>query len=81
MQNIILDRRAPSRHDSTFGGTLPELYDAGDEAFLSFEIADKGARGHDRRTACSFTANVTDSLVQVYDHGQSVWFAYDVRTA
>lgn len=64
-----------------FGGALPEIYDAGDEAYVSFQIAGNGARGHDRRTASSFTANVTDSLVQVYDHGQSVWFAFDVRTA
>lgn len=64
-----------------FGGTLPELYDTGDETYVSFELADNSVRGHDRRTACSFTANVIDSLVQVYDHSQSVWFAFDVRTA
>lgn len=64
-----------------FGGTLPELYDAGDETFVSMAVEGMTARGHDRRTASSFTANVTDRLVQLYDHGQNAWFAFDVGVA
>jgi len=64
-----------------FGGTLPELYDAGDKAFVSFEIDGKTAKGYDRGSSSFFTANVADGLVQVYDHSQNAWFAYDIQDA
>lgn len=62
-----------------FGGTLPELYDAGDRVFVSLEIDGATARGHDRSTSSSYSANVTESLVQLYDYSQGAWFAFDVQ--
>ena len=66
---------------TAFGGTLPELYDAGDKLFVSLEIDGTQATGHDRSTATSYTAQVSDARVQLYDHGQSAWFNYDIRHA
>ncbi len=62
-----------------FGGTLPELYDAGDKTHVSFEWEDARAQGFDRATSTHFTANVAGGVVQVFDHGQNAWFAYDVQ--
>ncbi|NIJ33401.1 hypothetical protein FHS98_001780 [Sphingomonas oligoaromativorans] len=62
-----------------FGGTLPELYDAGDRVFVSLEIDGATARGHDRSTSSSYSANVTESLVQLYDYSQGAWFTFDVQ--
>lgn len=64
-----------------FGGTLPELYDAGDKAFVSMEIDGMTARGYDRGSSHAYTATVSDRVVQLYDHGESSWFAFDVQTA
>lgn len=62
-----------------FGGTLPEIQDGGDRSFISFEIDGANVQGYDRGSATAYTAHVTGGLVQVYDHSQSVWFAYDVQ--
>ncbi|WP_235037707.1 MULTISPECIES: hypothetical protein [unclassified Novosphingobium] len=62
-----------------FGGTLPELFDAGDGTFVSIEIAGTQVKGYDRGSSTFFTAEVNDDLVQVYEHGQGAWFAYDVQ--
>ena len=64
-----------------FGGTLPELYDRGDQAFVSLDVDGTTARGYDRASDTAFVANVTDDVVQVYDHGGSAWFAFTVQTA
>jgi hypothetical protein len=64
-----------------FDGTLPELYDTGDKAFVSFEIDGGKVHGYDRGTSSSYEARVIDGLVQVYDHGQGAWFAYDIQDA
>jgi hypothetical protein len=64
-----------------FGGRLPEIQDAADKSFVSFEIDGANVHGYDRSSATAYTAHVTESLVQVYDHSQSVWFAYDVQDA
>ncbi|EJL21175.1 hypothetical protein PMI02_05246 [Novosphingobium sp. AP12] len=64
-----------------FGGTLPELYDAGDRTFVAFEIDGTKVRGYDRGSSSSFEAEVSDGVVQVYDHGQAAWFAYDIQDA
>jgi hypothetical protein len=64
-----------------FGGTIPELYDAGDRAFVSIEIDGTTARGYDRASASAYTAIANDRLVQLYDHGQSAWFAFDIHVA
>ena len=62
-----------------FGGTLPELHDAGDKTFVSFEITGTKAQGFDRGTSSHYEANVTDGLVQLFDHSQNAWFAYDIQ--
>lgn len=62
-----------------FGGTLPELYDAGDRTFVSLEIDGAKARGHDRGSAGAYAAEVTDRLVQLYDYSQSAWFAFGIQ--
>jgi hypothetical protein len=62
-----------------FGGTLPELYDAGDKTFVSFEIDGAKVRGYDRGSSSSYAAQVTDRLVQLYDYSQSAWFAFDIQ--
>lgn len=62
-----------------FGGTLPELYDQGDGAFISLERDGGGARGYDRGSNSFYAAQVGDRMVQLYDHGQSSWFAFSIR--
>jgi hypothetical protein len=62
-----------------FGGTLPEIRDDGDRIFVSLEIDGTTARGFDRGSAGFYEAQVSDRLVQVYDHSQSAWFAFDVQ--
>lgn len=64
-----------------FGGTLPEIFDEGDKAFVSFAAEDDAFKGYDRRTSTFFTAKVSGGVVQVYDHGESTWFAYDIQDA
>jgi len=64
-----------------FGGALPEIYDAGEAAFVSFDIAGTRVRGFDRGSSSAYTAEVTERSVQLYDHSQNAWFAYDVRIA
>ena len=75
LQGFDGDRKA------RFGGTLPEIFDAGDEAFVSFEVEDDAIKGYDRSTSTFFTAKVSGGVVQVYDHGESTWFAYDIQDA
>jgi hypothetical protein len=62
-----------------FGGTLPEIYDAGDKAFVSLEIDGVTARGYDRGSSSSYWVNVADRIVQLYDHSQSAWFTFDIQ--
>lgn len=64
-----------------FGGTLPELYDAGDKAFVSFEVDGSKVQGYDRASKGFYTAEVGEGLVQVYDHADAAWFAYDIQDA
>ena len=61
-----------------FGGTLPELYDDGDKAFISLEADGSEARGYDRGSGSHYVARVSDRLIQVYDHSQGAWFAFEV---
>jgi hypothetical protein len=61
-----------------FGGTLPELYDVGNAAFVSFEIDGMTVRGYDRGSSSAFTANVDDRVVQLFDHGAGAWSAFDI---
>ncbi|EJU12807.1 hypothetical protein QUC32_04505 [Novosphingobium resinovorum] len=62
-----------------FGGTLPEIHDAGDKNFVSVEIDGAQVKGYDRASSTFFAARVEDGLVQVYDYGQKAWFVYDVQ--
>ena len=64
-----------------FGGTLPELYDAGDKTFVSLEIAGSKVRGYDRGSSSSYAGQVSDELVQLYDYSYSEWFAFDIQVA
>jgi hypothetical protein len=64
-----------------FGGTLPELDDHGDKAFVSLEVDGASARGFDRVSANAYLAQVSDRLVQIYDYGENAWFAFDVQVA
>lgn len=62
-----------------FGGTLPEVYDAGTGAHVSFEIDGAGARGYDRASSGFYTAQVSDQRVQLYDHDEGTWFTFSVQ--
>lgn len=62
-----------------FACTLPELYDAGDKAFVSLEIAGSSARGYDRASESAWAAEVSGQQVQVYDYSQGTWFAFDIQ--
>jgi len=62
-----------------FAGTLPEIYDEGEQAFVSAEREGDTVKGYDRQSNTFYTARVADDLVQVFDHGAGAWFAYDVQ--
>ena len=72
---------ADGDRSARFGGDLPELYDAGDAAFVTMEIEGTQARGYDRGSSTFYTAQVAGGLVQLFDHATSAWFAYDVQDA
>ena len=62
-----------------FGGTLPNLFDEGDQAFFSLEADGATARGYDHASANFYEAKATGRLVQLYDHGEGAWFAFDLQ--
>lgn len=62
-----------------FGGTLPEIFDAGDQTFLSCTIDGTTAQGYDRATETAYNVRITDGAVQIFDHGVKAWFAYDMQ--
>lgn len=64
-----------------FGGTLPELYDNSDKAFVSLTIDGTAAQGYDRASSSHFSLTLTDRIVQLYDHGEGTWFAFTIQTA
>lgn len=64
-----------------FGGTLPELFDASDKRHVSMELEGTTAKGYDRTSSSHYSATVADRQVQLFDHGESVWFAFDVQVA
>lgn len=65
---------------SKFGGTLPDLYDVSDKIFVALQMDGASASGFDHGSSSAFTANVSDRLVQIYDHQLNQWFAYTVQT-
>jgi hypothetical protein len=64
-----------------FGGTFPDLFDEGDQAFVSFEPEGATVRGYDRGSGSFYEARVTGPLVELYDHGESMWYAFTVQLA
>jgi hypothetical protein len=64
-----------------FGGTLPDIYDEGEKAFLSLAIDGATARGYDRASAGFYEAQVSERTVQIYDHSEKRWFAFDIQVA
>jgi hypothetical protein len=64
-----------------FGGDLPELYDAGDEAFVSLAIDGMTAQGYDRNSSSHYSLTATDGMVQLYDHTPAAWFDFTIRVA
>ncbi len=64
-----------------FGGALPDLYDDGDKAYITMEVDGMSARGYDRGSGSFYSAEVSDRVVQIFDHAEQAWFAYDVQTA
>ena len=64
-----------------FGGTLPELFDEGDRTFVSLDVDGTTARGYDRGSASAYEAQVTERVVQLYDHAEGAWFAFDIQVA
>ena len=67
--------------DARFGGTLPELSDVVTETYVSLEIDGDTAKGYDRSSSSHYSLTVTDRQVQLFDHGDSAWFAFDVQVA
>lgn len=64
-----------------FGGTLPEMYDAGADAFFSLEIDEMTAQGYDRSSSSHYSLTVTDEVVQLYDHAAGSWFTFSIQVA
>lgn len=62
-----------------FSGTPYELYDAGDDAFVSLEIDGLRAQGYDRRSSSHYFLSVTDPIVQLYDYAAGSWFAFSIQ--
>ena len=67
--------------DARFGGTLPEIRDAADGAQVHMLVKGSTVGGYDRSSSGHFTAEVAERSVQLYDHVEGVWFAYDVQVA
>jgi len=84
---IAAEARAPylqgydGDRNARFGGTLPDIRDAGEGVSLHIEIEGDAARGYDRSSSGHFSAKVADRLVQLYDHAEAAWFAFDVQVA
>lgn len=64
-----------------FGGTLPEIYDEADKAFVSLAVEGSTVRGYDRGSASFYEAIVSETQVQVYDHSKGTWFSFSVQVA
>lgn len=62
-----------------FGGAATELYDAGDEAFVSIEVDGSTAQGYDRHSSSHYSLTVTGEMVQLYDHALGAWFAFSIQ--
>lgn len=65
----------------SFSGTLPEIYDAGDQAFVSLAVDGATAQGYDRSSSHHYSLTATEEVVQLYDHGPGAWFAFSIQVA
>ena len=65
--------------DMRFGGTLPELRDAGGEASVYMRVEGGTIEGYERNASIHFTGHVSEGVIQVYDHGAGAWFAFNVQ--
>lgn len=62
-----------------FGGSLPELYDAGDRAYTSLELDGLTARGYDRVSSSHYSLTIDGRVIQLYDHDENAWFAFEAQ--
>lgn len=62
-----------------FGGSPTELRDEGG-AVVTLQIDGMAAQGFDRASASHYSLTVSDQLVQLYDHGESAWFAFGIKS-
>ena len=62
-----------------FSGTLPELYDSGDDAFVSLEIDGATARGYDRGSSSHYSLRAEGQVIQLYDYAAEAWFVYSIQ--
>jgi hypothetical protein len=67
--------------DARFGGSLPEIRDAAGGTQVRMVVQGATASGYDRGSSSHFTAEVGERVVQLYDHAEGAWFAYDVHAA
>lgn len=63
-----------------FGGRLPELYDAGEDTFVSLAIDGATAQGYDRASSSHYSLTVADEMIQLYDHEAGGWFAFSIQS-
>lgn len=60
-------------------GTLPSLYHYGVSAHLQLKPDGRGSySGYDYHSSCHFSVRVSGSRADVYDYGESSYFAYTV---
>jgi hypothetical protein len=82
---IAAERRADrlqaidGERPATLGGTLPDLYDGARRTFVSLVVEGSKARGYDRGSQGHYEAQVTDRLIQLYDHQARAWFAFEAQ--
>ncbi|MFC4256484.1 hypothetical protein GRI97_09850 [Altererythrobacter xixiisoli] len=67
--------------DAAFGGTLPEIQEAGASSSITIKRHEGRATGYDRASETHFEAVVEDGMVKLYDHGEAAWFAYEIQDA
>ena len=72
---------------AAISGALPELFNAGDQSYIAFELTGdpvrdgvrKKVRGHDRHSNSDFEARAVDDALQLYDYAEGAWFAFDIQ--
>jgi hypothetical protein len=72
---------ADGDRSALFGGDLPTIFDAGDSNTVSLVIDGHKAQGYDALSQEYYAIEVTDRLVNLYDHGVAAWFAFEPQFA